>query len=129
VARFNNSGLDHVAIAVADVERSCEFYARVLGFERMCPEWDVPVVMGTNGTGLAIFDQKVHARETPEDAGPPSVRILHVAFRLDGDGFAAARRDLAAEGIEMKFYDHGITHSIYFLDPDDHVVELTTYDV
>jgi catechol 2,3-dioxygenase-like lactoylglutathione lyase family enzyme len=131
VARFNISALDHVAIGVADVGRSCEFYARVLGFERLIPEWDVPVVMGVGDFGLAIFDRALHPSATPDDADPPSVRIMHIAFRVDREGLDAARRELESEGEEfgLRFWDHGISHSIYFRDPDGHLIELTTYEV
>jgi catechol 2,3-dioxygenase-like lactoylglutathione lyase family enzyme len=129
VARFGISALDHVAIAVADVERSCAFYARVLGFERLYPEWDSPVFMGIPGAGIAIFDREVHPSPAPEDSEPPAVRILHLAFRVDRAGLEAARAELADEDFRLTFQDHGLSHSLYFRDPDGHLVELTTYDV
>jgi catechol 2,3-dioxygenase-like lactoylglutathione lyase family enzyme len=129
VSRFHISALDHVAIGVADVESSCAFYARVLGFERLFPEWDVPIFMGTDGIGLAIFDEKLHPSSVPDDAEPPAVRILHIAFRVDREGFATARRELPGEGVKVTFSDHGISHSLYFRDPDGHLIELTTYEL
>ena len=129
MTRFNIEGLDHVAIGVADVERSRAFYERVLGFERLYPEWEVPVVMGVGGTGVAIFDESAHPSPTPGELEPPAVRILHIAFRVDRDGFDAARRELADEGVEARFSDHGLSHSLYIRDPDGHQLELTTYDV
>ena len=40
MAKYGNQGLDHVAIAVSDVDRSRRFYADVLGFEREAhTEW------------------------------------------------------------------------------------------
>ncbi len=127
MSRFGISALDHVAIGVADVERSCAFYARVLGFERLYPEWDRPVFMGANGTGVAIFDQ--HVRPSDDAAGPPAARILHFAFRVDRAGLEAARRELAEEDFTVTFSDHGLSHSLYFRDPDGHLVELTTYEL
>jgi catechol 2,3-dioxygenase-like lactoylglutathione lyase family enzyme len=129
VTRFGISALDHVAIGVADVERSCAFYARVLGFERLYPEWDVPVFMGASGFGLAIFDRELHPSPTPADVEPHAVRILHFAFLVDRAGLEAAREELAGEDVKLTFSDHGISHSLYFRDPDGHLVELTTYDV
>jgi glyoxylase I family protein len=129
VGRFNISALDHVAIGVDDVERSCAFYARVLGFERMIPEWDIPVVMGTGGMGLAIFDKEIHPSPTPDGTPLPAIRIMHIAFRVDRAGLDAARRELAEEEFTLTFTDHGISHSLYFRDPDGHLIELTTYDV
>ena len=99
MSRFNISALDHVAIGVADVERSCAFYARVLGFERLIPEWDVPVVMGTGDFGLAIFDRTLHPSTTPDDVEPPAVRIMHIAFLVDREGLDAARRELTGSVI------------------------------
>jgi catechol 2,3-dioxygenase-like lactoylglutathione lyase family enzyme len=126
MAKYGNEGLDHVAIAVEDVERSRRFYAEVLGFERAHEEWDVPVVMAANGTGVAIFDRELHPGEGD---GPPDVRILHIAFRVDREGFESARGELGERGLEPRFSDHGIAHSLYFRDPDGHQLELTTYDV
>ena len=77
MAKYGNQGLDHVAIAVSDVDRSRRFYADVLGFERAHDEWDVPVVMAANGTGVAIFDRALHPGESEST---PAVRILHIAF-------------------------------------------------
>ena len=126
MAKYGNQGLDHVAIAVADVERSQRFYADVLGFERAHPEWDVPVVMAANGTGVAIFDKSLHAGDRD---GNPAVRILHIAFRVDRAGLERAQEELAERGLSPRFSDHGISHSIYFEDPDGHQLELTTYEV
>ena len=90
MSRFNISALDHVAIGVADVERSRAFYARVLGFERMIPEWDVPVLMGKRD-GPRDLRQGAPSSPTPDDTPAPAVRIMHIAFRVDRSGF-----DLAA---------------------------------
>ena len=129
MGRFNISALDHVAIGVADVERSSAFYARVLGFERMIPEWDFPVMMGTAGMALAIFDRKLHPSPTPDDTPLPAIRIMHIAFRVDRAGFDVARRELADEDFKLTFTDHGVSHSLYFRDPDGHLIELTTYEL
>jgi catechol 2,3-dioxygenase-like lactoylglutathione lyase family enzyme len=128
VVRFNNEGLDHVAISVSDVARSRAFYENVLGLERACEEWDVPVVMSAGGSGLALFPKESHPASGPERA-EPEIRILHIAFRVDREGFDEARDALAADGVEARFSDHDISHSLYFDDPDGHQIELTTYEV
>ncbi|MEO7197373.1 MAG: VOC family protein [Solirubrobacterales bacterium] len=129
MARFGIEGLDHVAVGVADVDRSREFYERVLGFKCLYPEWDVPLVMGVDDTGIAIFHRDVHPSSTPDDVEPPAARILHIAFRVGRAGFDQARRELAADGVDAKFSDHGISHSLYIRDPDRHQIELTTYEI
>lgn len=126
MARFGNQGLDHVAIAVADVERSRHFYADVLGLEREHEAWEVPVVMAAKGSGLAIFPQHMHSASGD---GESAIRILHIAFRVDREGFERAREELAERGLDPRFSDHGISHSLYFDDPDGHQIELTTYEV
>ena len=130
MGRFNISALDHVAIGVVDVERSCAFYARRLGFERLIPEWDVPVVMGIGDFGLAIFDRTLHPSTTPDDAEPPSVRIMHIAFRVDREGLEVARRELEGRGLRAAVLrTTESANRVYFRDPDGHLIELTTYEV
>jgi catechol-2,3-dioxygenase len=80
-------------------------------------------------TGIAIFDKDLHPSSTPDDADPPAIRVLHVAFRVDRAGLEAAREELPRNGVPVDFSDHGISQSIYLRDPDGHQIELTAYDV
>ena len=117
------SGLDHVAIAVKDVAQSTSWYVDVLGFQRMhAGQWGgIPTSVGTGETGIALFPRK---QESGPDRG-----ILHIAFRATAANFRAAQKELTSRGISFEFEDHGISHSIYFRDPDGHQLELTTYEL
>lgn len=126
---FENQGLDHVAIGVSDLERSKRFYEQVIGLDRTHREWDVPIVMSSGGSGIALLPKELHPSSTPDNIEPPAIRILHIAFRLDRTGFENARVALGESGADARFSDHGISHSLYLHDPDGHQIELTTYEV
>jgi catechol 2,3-dioxygenase-like lactoylglutathione lyase family enzyme len=126
VEPVRTEGLDHVAITVADLERSHDFYANVLGLERVYEEWHEPVFMVAAGSGLALFSRESHPGSGD---GPPEIRVMHIAFRVSREQFDRARAELPEVGIDPRFVDHGASHSIYFPDPDGHEIELTTYDV
>src|SRR5438552_2222460 len=117
-------GIDHVAIAVSDVERAVQWYMDVLGFERQHQgKWNgVPAFIGKGATAIAIFP-------TTHSKPAHNSEILHVAFRADRKNFLAAQKELKRRGISFEFEDHEISHSIYFRDPDDYKLEITTYDV
>lgn len=122
--------LDHVAISVRDVALSVAWYRDVLGLERLHQEaWgDRPAVVGAGGTGLALSPVPAGAGPAAEGtAGRQVAGMRHVAFRTDAAGFAAARSHLRERGVPHTFEDHGISHSIYVLDPDGHRIEVTTY--
>ena len=120
-------GLDHIAIGVADVQSSAQWYCDVLGLERQHDGmWDgVPTFIGKGDTGIALFPAKgqAYAAERRES------NILHFAFGADAANFQAAQKELKQRGIEFTFQDHEICHSIYFRDPDGHQLEITTYDL
>ncbi|HEY2800497.1 MAG TPA: VOC family protein [Chthoniobacterales bacterium] len=122
---MNLSGIDHVALAVPDVERTVAWYVEVLGLERQhVDEWNgVPTFVGKGSTGLALFpsDEKTSRGE--------GGAMLHLAFRTDREGFVRAEEELRMREIAFHFEDHGISHSIYFRDLNDLRLEITTYDV
>jgi glyoxylase I family protein len=124
---LRTEGLDHVAITVADPERSVAFYSEVLGLERRYEEAHVPMFMLAGGTAVALFGAESHPGDGNE--GKADIRVMHFAFRLDRAEFDRARSELPSVGIEPRFEDHGSVHSLYFRDPDGHQLELATYDV
>jgi catechol 2,3-dioxygenase-like lactoylglutathione lyase family enzyme len=110
-------GVDHVAFAVADQERSIAWYQDVLGLTEAHPEWERhPAMLQQGGSGVALF---------AGDGREPG--FLHLAFRVDGASFAAAQQRLGERGITFDVVDHGTAHSLYFHDPDGVRLELTTY--
>jgi catechol 2,3-dioxygenase-like lactoylglutathione lyase family enzyme len=126
---FELEGIDHVALAVTDIERSAHWYIDVLGFEQLHQGmWGgVPLFVGKGTTALALFPARHDARRPSSRAD--HIGMLHLAFRASAVGFAAAQAALQSRGIRFNFQDHGISHSIYFDDPDGNELEITTYDL
>jgi catechol 2,3-dioxygenase-like lactoylglutathione lyase family enzyme len=122
-------GIDHVALAVHDIEQSAKWYIDVLGFERLHEGmWDhVPTFIGKGNTGIALFPMSSHAG--PASSARSGIRMLHLAFRANRENFLATQRKLKKRGIKFEFQDHEISHSIYFRDPDGHQLEITTYEL
>jgi len=124
---FAASGLDHVALVVADMSRSVAWYGEVLGMERRFEDvWDGggdPVVLCNGDACVALFEPA-----EGDAAGRDGVN-RHFAIRLDRANFAACRAALVAHGIDAELWDHAICHSLYVRDPDGHQVELTTYEI
>ena len=120
--------LDHIALVVKDLEHSIKWYHDVLGLKSFrVKEWGpFPVFMMTgNNSGLALF---------PSEKGNPvsltkdrKSGLPHIAFKVDQKNFKQAQTDLRGKGISFDFQDHHNSQSIYFRDPDDYCIELTTY--
>ena len=122
-------GIDHVALAVRDVERSAKWYVEVLGFERLHEGmWNgIPIFIGKGNTAIALFPARSGDSQSPARSG--KIEMLHLAFRASRENFLGAQQDLKHRGIKFEFQDHEISHSIYFRDPDGHELEITTYDL
>jgi catechol 2,3-dioxygenase-like lactoylglutathione lyase family enzyme len=117
--------LDHTGLAVSDIDRSVEWYQRVLGLERIYEEaWgDCPALLVAGCSGVALFP----ARGEPVE---PSTfdSSAHVGFRASRQAYEEARSELQAAGIEFRESDHELARSLYVLDPDSHLIEITTYE-
>jgi catechol 2,3-dioxygenase-like lactoylglutathione lyase family enzyme len=125
---FTLEGIDHVALAVRDVERSARWYCDVLGLERRYQDaWGShPAVVGIGTTSVALFPV---AGPVPQPRpGRDVLAMRHLAFRATRAEFNHARAALESRGIAIEHQDHQISESIYFNDPDGHEIEITTYE-
>lgn len=114
--------LNHVAIHVADVERSCAFYRGVLKLERLPrPAFDFPGAWFRLG---AV--QELHLIGRSLATVPPVNSNNHFALRVDD--LAAWEKHLQQAGAEhrpRKQRPDGAAQ-IFLRDPDGHFIELFT---
>jgi catechol 2,3-dioxygenase len=123
--------IGHIVLNVKDVERSASFYRDVVGFElaRMRPDRSGAfLTCGIVHHNLALF--KAPADATPAQKG--QIGLNHFAFQVDDyKALQAAHRRLVEAGAVIDhIVDHGMTRSVYFLDPDGLMMELycNTFD-
>jgi catechol 2,3-dioxygenase-like lactoylglutathione lyase family enzyme len=123
---FKVQGIDHIGLAVKDVRKSVEWYREMFGMERLFEDvWgDFPGVVGIGETSIAFFPT-----DDPDVPLPPGLPIHHLAFRVDRGSFKGAQEMLRQKGIQFEFQDHTIVHSLYFYDPDGHLIEIMTYEL
>ena len=120
--------IGHVVLKVRDLERTKKFYADVMGLEVMKVEPSIKMAFfASNGRD----HHEIGLVEVGTDAPGPQkgeIGLVHIAFRLrDEDHLRAAYRDLKEHQVPiLSTVDHGITKSIYFRDPDGHLLELAT---
>lgn len=116
--------LGHVVLFVSNLEQSANFYKNTLGFNEV-----------HRGQGTALFSSGrthhelllIEVGGNPEHERRTKPGLYHIGFKI-GDGPDAARqvyRELVEAGVTIVGTgDHGVTHSIYILDPDGNELEL-----
>jgi len=128
----NLLGVLETVLYVDAFERACPFYEQVLGLnsiyrdQRLCA-YDV------GARGVLLLFLRGHSLETvklsggtipPHDGSGP----VHIAFSIAADDLTAWEAQLADAGVTIegctKWPRGGI--SIYFRDPDGHLLELAT---
>lgn len=122
--------IDHVTLVVANLERSREFFAGLLGMEeKPRPDFGFP------GLWFEAGHTQIHLNVQSDEAGTAGLtydaksitRALHVAFQVDDAD--AAGEYLRAQGVEIiagprKRPDGAV--QLYILDPDGHQIEITS---
>ena len=125
---MNIARLDHLVLTVADIERTCAFYVRVLGME--------VVTFGEGRTALRFGQQKInlHAadaipglvadRPTPGSGDLcfiTEVPLVEVVAHLENCGVPI----VAGPGPRAGAI--GTIRSVYVRDPDRNLVEISNY--
>ena len=118
--------IGHIVLKVRSLERSRPFYTEVLGLEVMK---ELPQVKMLFLASNRRDHHEIALAEVGESAGAPKpgdVGLAHCAFRLKSqEDLLAAYREFKQRGVPISFtVNHGVTRSIYFLDPDGNQLEV-----
>lgn len=116
------AGIQHLNLRVADLARARDFYEKVLGFATAFAKGDtVWLDAGGDLLGLSQAAESSASRHGAEHFG------FIVAARDDVDRWVA---QLAGHGVspEKGPYDRSDGRSVYFRDPDGHLVEIFWLD-
>jgi catechol 2,3-dioxygenase-like lactoylglutathione lyase family enzyme len=116
--------IDHLNITVADIDRSMEFYQRVLGMrsERI----------GEGRAALLFGNQKIHLDQAGMTAMAGDKRLpAHICFITDTP-IAEVAAHLQHCGVPIRMQGPragaiGTIQSLYIDDPDQHSIEIATY--
>lgn len=120
--------LDHVVFTVADIDRTCEFYARVLGMQA--------TTFGGGRKALTFGRQKInlhqHGKEFEPKAQAPTPGSADLCF-ITTVPLTDVMAHLAACGVELitgpvdRTGARGPIVSVYFRDPDGNLIEVSNY--
>jgi catechol 2,3-dioxygenase-like lactoylglutathione lyase family enzyme len=120
--------IDHVVITAFDLERTIDFYSRVMGME--------PVTFAGGRRALAFGRQKINLHQAGREFEPKALKptpgsmdlcfitetpLEDVIAHLKSQGVAIA------EGPVPKSGALGPMSSVYFRDPDGNLIEVSNY--
>lgn len=106
-------GLNHITLAVSDLERSLHFYTQVLGLKGHV-KWDNGAYLSAGDLWLCLSC----------DAPCPKNDYTHFAFDIVASDFDACCVRLKDAGVPQWKVNKSEGQSVYILDPDGHKLEI-----
>lgn len=115
------TGLNHLTLAVSDVQRAVQFYVAGLGAQ-LHAQWD-------GGAYLTVGPQWLCLSLDPARASSIDSDYTHIAFGAAAAQFAQLCQRLLNCGAREWKANRSEGESFYFLDPDGHQLELHVGDL
>ena len=112
------TGLNHITIAVSDLERSLDFYINALGFKGHV-KWKQGAYLSLGDLWLCLSVDK------PDEKTDYS----HIAFSISQQDFTDFSHKLIQFDIAQWKENKSEGDSLYLLDPDGHKLEIHSGDL
>jgi catechol 2,3-dioxygenase-like lactoylglutathione lyase family enzyme len=109
------TGLNHLTLAVRDIDRSVVFYRDLLGL-RMEAQWTTGAYLSLGGLWLCLSLDDGKSEGVQPD-------YTHYAFSIDQAAFAGFAERMRHHGVVEWKENRSEGDSFYFLDPDGHQLE------
>lgn len=119
-----SGAIDHIHVYVPSRHKAAGWYRENLGFTVM----EEYAFWATDDRGpLTIADPRnaIHLALFRSEKSRP----VSLAFGASRDEYRAWKTHLDSVGIEFRESDHDLSHSIYFDDPFENHIEITTYEI
>ena len=115
------SGINHVTLAVRDLDVSIEFYSDLLGLN-LVARWSKGAYLTAGNDWITLtLDPNTRANALPE--------YTHIAFTIPQAEFTEMSQRLRGARLEVWQENRSPGHSIYFLDPNGHKLEIHSSDL
>ena len=120
--------IDHIVITAFDVDRTIDFYSKVMGME--------PITFAGGRRGLAFGKQKINLHQSGREYEPKALKpapgsmdlcfitetpLAEVISHLKSHGVVIAQGPVEKTGAL------GPMMSVYFRDPDGNLIEVSNY--
>ncbi|WP_088036062.1 VOC family protein [Evansella clarkii] len=110
-----------VNINVTDIERSIEYYEKIIGFKTLDRSERSAVLTADGKKPLLVLEQ-------PEDVIPKQGRttgLFHFAILLPGREYLSSfLRHIAENNVQIGASDHIVSEAVYLTDPDGNGIEV-----
>lgn len=116
------TGINHINIAVKDIEKSFAFYKNVLGFKPLCKsEGSAYLLAGEpDAPGCLWFSLDLDRN----NVRIPAPCNTHIAFSVSPENFQQLSKQIIASDAHIYKDNDTPGDSLYFLDPDGHKLEI-----
>jgi len=126
------TGVGETALYVADLDRSTRFYQQLFAFTKIASD-DRFCALRVNDQQVFLLFKRggtLKPIQIPGGTIPPhdGQGQLHMAFTIPATEWSEWEDQLRAQGVAIEStveWGHG-ARSLYFRDPDAHLIELTT---
>ncbi|MBW4646882.1 MAG: fosfomycin resistance glutathione transferase [Goleter apudmare HA4340-LM2] len=115
------TGINHITLAVADLEKSFDFYTKILGCKAIA-KWKRGAYLLAGNLWLCLSVDE-HTRQHP------AKEYTHLAFSVAEEDFSEYSDRLISLGVKQWKQNTSEGDSLYILDPDYHKLELHIGDL
>jgi glutathione S-transferase fosA5 len=114
------TGVNHITLAVRDVDQSLRFYVETLGSK--------PLARWSRGAYLLVGDLWLCLTLDKRTRSSPLPEYSHIAFDVPAARFDGAAARIRSSGVRIWKENESEGPSLYFLDPDGHKLKIHVGD-
>jgi catechol 2,3-dioxygenase-like lactoylglutathione lyase family enzyme len=115
------TGVNHITLAVRDIEESFAFYTETLGFHPLARWLKGAYLLAGDMWVALILDRNLRETTLPE--------YTHIAFSVSPRDFEPLCSRIIDAGMETWQENQSEGASLYFLDPNGHKLEIHASDL